>query len=358
MSFPHEIRQKNKEVEMISKKGFLWIMIGVIIIFCAKALFCGTIRGNVIVKVIDEETKKGIEGVTIYLGNERWGETNKFGYFYFKNIYPSIYALRYEAPFPYVAQMINRDKLEPAGDDYVKLSEGENKYIVKTLKKGGGVKGKIQLEGVEKINFKTAGVFIHTYKVENDGETYKDPISGTVGMYEIDFSSKVEEDGRYEIVGLPEGKIITVVKGMRGVKPEERYYFPGKLNIVDIKKGEWAENVDFHLEENKEENANLKITIISSVDNRIFKDADVSVKKRVKIWEKEFAVELYSDTKQGERAGIFYFVLEPGEYVFYVGVSKYGLTWRDEFIKGENWDEKNVEIDIIKDQKKEITVYF
>jgi len=321
----------------------------------------GKIWGNIVGKVVDEETGKGIEGVTVYLGSETWTETDKNGKFYFKSVYPADYWLAYEPPFPYVAQLTYRDKQEPAGEDYITLAEGENKYIVKRLKKGGGVKGRIELEGVEKIN-RAVGIRININKLEKDGERYKDPILGTEGMYVIEASSEVEEDGGYEIVGLPEGKVIIVIQGEKWLKPKalphERYYFPGKLKIVDIKKGEWAENVDFYLEQNKEENANLKVTIISSIDNRIFKKAVISIKRIEEIWDKEFCVEVYSEGKEGEGEGIFSFVLEPGRYVLDVGVFQYGLGWRDKRIKGEHWDEKEIAVEIIKGQLKEITVYF
>jgi hypothetical protein len=342
----------------MNKKCFIWLMISVFVVLCIRGELSGKIWGNIVGKVVDEETGKGIEGVTVYLGNETWTETDKNGKFYFKSVYPTDYYLRYEAPFPYVAQLTYRDKQEPAGEDYITLAEGENKHIVKELKKGGGVRGNIELEGVEKIDFKTVGTSIDIYKVEKDSERYKDLTLGTEGMYEIEASPEVEEDGRYEIVGLPEGRIIIVVQGRGGVKPEERYYFPGKLKIVDIRKEEWVENADFYLEENKEENADLKVTVISSIDNRVFKKAVISIKRIEEIWDKELCVEVYSEGKEGEGEGIFSFVLEPGSYVLDVGVFQYGLGWRDKRIKGEHWDEKEIEVEIKKGQLKEITVYF
>jgi len=345
----------------MNKKCFIWLMISVFIVLCIRGELSGKIWGNILGKVVDEETGKGVEGVTVYLGNETWTETDKNGKFYFKSVYPTDYYLRYEAPFPYEAQLTYRDKQEPARKDYITLAEGENKYIVRKLKKGGGVRGRIELEGVEKID-RAVGIWINIYKLEKDAEKYKDITLGTEGMYKIDASSEVEENGGYEIVGLPEGKVIIVVQGEKWLKPKalphERYYFPGKLKIVDIKKEEWAENVGFYLEQNKEENANLKVTVISSIDNKTFKNADIALIKIEEIWDKGFEIQVYSESKVGEGAGIFTFVLESGKYGLVVGAQKHGLVYGDKIIEGVNTDEKEIEVEIKKGQLKEITVYF
>jgi hypothetical protein len=342
----------------MNKKGFIWLMVGLFIALSMRGELSGKILGNVVVKVIDDETGEGIKGVAVLLGNEISGETDKNGKFVFKNIYPSDYCIRYAAPFPYVAELMKRDKLESPSIDCMTLEEGENKYIVKKLKKGGGVRGKIQLEAVERIDDKTVGITINIYKVEEEGEMYKDPVWKTEGMYEIDAIYGVDEDGEYEILGLPEGKLIIVVRGRMRASYEEEYDFPGKLKIVDIRKEELIENLDFYLEENKEESANLRLTVISSIDNKIFKDVDISVKKIVGIWEREFSPVVFPTTKWGEGAGILTFVLDPGKYILNICVVKHGLKFGDEIIEGENIDEKDIEVEIIEGLLKEITVYF
>lgn len=342
----------------MNKKGLIWLMVGLFIALSMIGELSGKILGNIAVKVIDDETGEGIKGVAVLLGNEISGETDKNGKVVFRNVYPSDYCLRYAAPFPYVAELTSRDKLESPAIDCMTLEEGENKYIVKKLKKGGGVRGKIQLEGVEKIDGKTVGITINIYKVEEEGEMYKDPVWQTEGMYEIDAINGVDEDGEYEILGLPEGKLIIVVRGRLGVSYEEEYDFPGKLKIVDIRKEELVENLDFYLEKNKEENANLRLTVISSIDNKIFKDVDISVKKIVEIMDREFSPVVFPTTKWGEGAGILTFVLDPGKYILNIAVVKHGLKFGDELIEGEDFDEKDIEVEIIEGLLKEITVYF
>jgi len=173
----------------MKKKSFVWVIGFVFLLFVFKSSLFSTVYGSISGKVIDEETGKGIKGVAVSLFTPGADAstvtyTNENGEFVFPEVIPGKCKIGFYPPSPYACAPLPNDH-EP-----IYLERGKNLYIVKKLKYGGIIEGKVYdvstgspLEGVE-VNIVPSP--FRRVETDSQGKFKQDRLYP--GKYEIDAS--------------------------------------------------------------------------------------------------------------------------------------------------------------------------
>lgn len=124
------------------RRILLLAIVFVFLLFSFHNSLFSTVYGSIYGKVIDEETGKGVKGVKISLFQPGFdftitAETNENGEFIFPEVIPGRCRIGFWPPSPY-AWPLFKDRYQT-----IYLERGKNLYIVKKLKHGGVIEGRV-----------------------------------------------------------------------------------------------------------------------------------------------------------------------------------------------------------------------
>ena len=228
------------------KRTIFCVLVVLVVLLFAQTGFA-KIYSKIKGRVIDEETKQGIQNVhvTLYFclhdnPKELYIKTDKNGYFSFSNVDSGKYILNYIPEFPYVAVPTTYN-LETDRERAFFLKEGEVKHVEQRMKKGGKIV----------LNNTSTNADLSKYTIQN---FYVDMIKDNV------FSTGIRRLGkRDELWGLEEGEYIIC----QSLRKRDKYLtgndvdFAGLIRFCSLEKLE-TKIVDFNYDSNARLEFNTK----------------------------------------------------------------------------------------------------